>query len=111
MELAHFRAEKRANISREKWIPEWCNFQNLEIYGTLQGGSRVCTLHLYLWGVGVAVQTGLQSWGYLLRNTQSTCYYYRGTSLIRNQPPLEPYSRPRPRVLGGVRFLMSEVPL
>jgi len=40
---------------------------------------------------------------------------YRGTSLIRTRPPLGPYSRPMPRGLwwswGGVRFLMSEVPL
>jgi len=26
---------------------------------------------------------------------------YRGTSLIRNHPPLGPYPRPMPRVLGG----------
>jgi len=40
---------------------------------------------------------------------------YRGTSLIRNSAPLGTYSRTMPRViwlpLGGVRFLMSEVPL
>ena len=40
---------------------------------------------------------------------------YRGTSPIKNAPPLGPYSRPIPRVLGGSwgggRFLMSEVPL
>ena len=40
---------------------------------------------------------------------------YRGTSLIRNHPPLGPYSRPVPRVLrwfwGGGGGLMSEVPL
>jgi len=37
---------------------------------------------------------------------------YRGTSLIRNSPPLEPYSRPMPRALccpGGGGFRMSEV--
>ena len=40
---------------------------------------------------------------------------YRGTSLIRNSTPLEPYSRNMPRALrwsqGGGLFLMSEVPL
>jgi len=40
---------------------------------------------------------------------------YRGTSLIRNTPLLEPYSRTIPRVIwwswGGGLFLMSEVPL
>jgi len=30
---------------------------------------------------------------------------YRGTSLIRNHPPLGPYSRPMPRVVGGGSFL------
>ena len=35
---------------------------------------------------------------------------YMGTSLIRKRPPLGPYSRSRV-VLGGGRFLMSEVPL
>ena len=32
---------------------------------------------------------------------------YRGTSLIRNRPPLEPYSRTMPRALWW--FLMSVV--
>ena len=40
---------------------------------------------------------------------------YRGTSLIRNRPPLGPYSRSMPRVLqwsyGVGQFLMREVPL
>jgi hypothetical protein len=40
---------------------------------------------------------------------------YRGTSLIRNPPPLELYRRPMPRVLGesweGGRSFMSEVSL
>ena len=40
---------------------------------------------------------------------------YRGTSLARKQPPLGPYPRPMPSVLGGSsgggRFLMGEVPL
>ena len=40
---------------------------------------------------------------------------YRGTSLIRNNPTLGPYSRTIPRVrwwsYGGGLFLMSEVPL
>ena len=40
---------------------------------------------------------------------------YRGTSLTRTPPPLGPYHRPRPRVLGGSqgdgRFLMCKVPL
>jgi len=40
---------------------------------------------------------------------------YRGTSLIRNAPPIGPYSMPMPRALwwfwGGVLFLMSVVPL
>ena len=40
---------------------------------------------------------------------------YRGTSLIRNQSPLGPYSRNMTLALswsnGGVLFLMSEVPL
>ena len=35
----------------------------------------------------------------------------QGTSLIRKRTPLGPYRRPMPRVLGGGRFLMSEVPL
>ena len=26
MELANFRAERHANISREKWVPDWCTF-------------------------------------------------------------------------------------
>ena len=30
---------------------------------------------------------------------------------VRNSAPLAPYSRPVPRVLGGLKFLMSEVPL
>ena len=54
----------------------------------------------------------------LPRKQQERCCY-RGTSLIRNSPPLGPYrgpySRPMPRALwwseGGWRFLMSEVPL
>ena len=41
--------------------------------------------------------------------------WYRGTSLIRNSAPLGPYSRTMPRALwwsmGGVLFLVSEVPL
>ena len=36
-------------------------------------------------------------------------HYYRGASLIRNRPPLGPYSRPLPRALwcswGGGHFL------
>ena len=40
---------------------------------------------------------------------------YRGTSLIRKRDPLGLYRRPLPRDLGGscggVRFLMSDVPL
>ena len=40
---------------------------------------------------------------------------HRGTSLIRNCPPIGPYSRTMPRALwrswGGAQFLMSEVPL
>ena len=40
---------------------------------------------------------------------------YRGTSIIRNNAPLGPYSRNMPRALrrpqGGGLFLMSEVPL
>ena len=40
---------------------------------------------------------------------------YRGISLIRNSPPLGPYSRPMLRTLwwslGRVRFLISEIPL
>jgi len=40
---------------------------------------------------------------------------YSGTSLIRNSAPLGPYRGPMPRALwwflGGVLFLMSEVPL
>ena len=47
----------------------------------------------------------------LVRRT--TPGHYRGTSLIRNCFLLGPYSRPMPRalVLGGLKFLMSEVPL
>ena len=45
----------------------------------------------------------------------STMFPYMGTSLIRKCPPLGPYRRPMPMVLGGSkgggRFLMSEVPL
>jgi hypothetical protein len=59
MELANFQAKKLANISREKRVPEWCNFQILVIFGHLQGGSL---------GGGVPVQTGLQSLGYLVQN-------------------------------------------
>ena len=44
-----------------------------------------------------------------------TCFafeIYRGTSLIRNCNLLGPYSRTVPRAtIGGVLFLMSEVPL
>ena len=47
MELANFRAEKYANISRAKWVPDWCTFENNVIFGHLQGGSRVCTLLVY----------------------------------------------------------------
>ena len=40
---------------------------------------------------------------------------YRGISLIRNKPPLGPYSRTMPRALrwseGGGQFIISEVPL
>ena len=40
---------------------------------------------------------------------------YRGISLIRNRPPLGPYSRNMPRAIrwskGGGLFLLSEVPL
>ena len=40
---------------------------------------------------------------------------YRGTSLIRNQPPIGPYSRSMPmalwRSLGGGLILVREVPL
>ena len=36
---------------------------------------------------------------------------YRGTSRIRNNAPLGPYSRPYGGRRGGGRFLMSEVPL
>ena len=36
---------------------------------------------------------------------------YRGTSLIRNRPPPRNTIWPTGIVLGGVRFLMSEVPL
>ena len=40
---------------------------------------------------------------------------YKGTWLIRNRHPVAPYSRTMPRLLcrswGGVRFLMSQVPL
>ena len=47
------------------------------------------------------------------REVEHLCY--RGTSFIRNNPPVEPYSRPlfkTPKVvLGGLKFLMSEVPL
>jgi hypothetical protein len=41
--------------------------------------------------------------------------WYRGTSLIRNSDPLEPYSKNMLEALwwslGGGLFLMSEVPL
>ena len=50
-----------------------------------------------------------------LLEIQGTHLPYRGTSLIRNCLLLGPYSKPMPRALrkswGGVRFLMSEVPL
>ena len=40
---------------------------------------------------------------------------YRGTLLTRKHPPLGPYHRPMPRVVGGSqgggRFLMGEMPL
>ena len=42
-------------------------------------------------------------------------WQYRGTSLITKRHPLGPYTRTMPRDIwwpwGGVRFLMSEVPL
>jgi len=31
----------------------------------------------------------------------SSSVVYRGTSLIRNNPPVGPYRKPMPRVLGG----------
>ena len=42
---------------------------------------------------------------------QEGCEAYRVTSLIRNCFLLEPYNRPMSRVLGRLKFLMSEVPL
>ena len=33
--------------------------------------------------------------------THNCSYMYRGTPLIRNYPPLGPYRRPVPGVLGG----------
>ena len=36
---------------------------------------------------------------------------YRGASPIRKRSHLGPYRKPMPRVMGGGRFLMSEVPL
>ena len=39
-----------------------------------------------------------------------TCVSFRGTSLIRNNPPVGPYSSPMV-ILGGWVFLVSEVPL
>ena len=51
MELANSRAEKYANISREKWVFDWCTFEKENknvIFGHLQGGSCVCTLLVYL---------------------------------------------------------------
>jgi len=45
----------------------------------------------------------------------ATCDTYRGTSLMRNNPLLEPYSRTTPRVIrwswGGGSFLTSEASL
>ena len=35
------------------------------------------------------------------RRLVTTLLPYRGTSLIRNRPPLGPYSRTMPRALGG----------
>ena len=61
MELANFRAEKYANISRAKWVPDWCTFENNVIFGHLQGGSRVCTLLVYFFGGG---------WGFKLAYTR-----------------------------------------
>jgi hypothetical protein len=105
--------------------------------GHLQGGSRVCTLLVYLSGGG-AVQTCLHSLGCLhlvrrplqlrllliltttfltraLRRSYMCRGVYRGTSPTRKRNPLGPYRRPMPRVLGGSqeggRFLMGEVPL
>jgi len=34
---------------------------------------------------------------------------YRGTSLMRNRPPLGPYRRPMPRALAVLGVLMSEI--
>ena len=49
------------------------------------------------------------------RGAEEVGIAYRDTSLIRNQPPVGPYRRPTPRVLGGSwgdgRFLMGEVSL
>ena len=55
----------------------------------------------------------------LYRHGRHACMHphrgYRSTLLIRNQPPVGPYSTTIPRALrrpkGGGRFLMSEVPL
>ena len=52
MELAFFRPKNNATISREKLVPESCNFQISVIFGHLQGCSRVCTLLVYLLGGG-----------------------------------------------------------
>jgi len=44
------------------------------------------------------------------RTSQSEGLAYRGTSLIRNSPPLGPYGRPMPRALWWA-FRMSKVPM
>ena len=38
---------------------------------------------------------------WLLKRNQVILGHYRGTSLTRKRPPLGPYRRPMPRVLGG----------
>ena len=54
-------------------------------------------------------------WGYATHSQHSRVRVYRGNSLIRNNLPLGPYSRPMPWALrwswGGGLFLMNEVPL
>ena len=59
---------------------------------------------------------GEDGWfGKCVHSRSATLPHYRGTSLIRNTPPVGPYSSLMPRALrwswGGRQFLVSEVPL
>ena len=60
---------------------------------------------------GTSITRSNSAYVHMYRTREVACGY-RGTSLIRKRPLLGPYGRTMPVVvLGGGRFLMSEVPL